>query len=131
MGRLIESRRYEKAFRDLAADIAIETTVTLRRREHWSGFESSKTRRRNGTRVYGANRDIVDTGELSQSMRFKLSQTGYFTKMELSFSAPHYQFVRFGTRKMAGRDFVGRATARATHHQSIEQALDDRLRKFR
>ena len=103
----------------------------MRNREHWNGFESSKTRRKNGTRVYGANRDIYDTGELAKSMQFKLKQTGYFTKMELSFSAPHYQYVRYGTRHMAGRDFVGRATTRVTQHQSFEQALDDRLRKVR
>lgn len=133
------ARKYEKAFRSVAADVAIEVRNNIKERQHWAGFENSKTRRR-GYRnkgiqgkpytVEGANRNLVDTGDLERSMKFKINGSMYFTTADISFDASHYRHVRYGTKKVAGRDFVGRGLARATSHQDIDQAVLNKLKRI-
>lgn len=118
-------KKYDTAFNAQTKIVEREIRNSLSKTGYWGGFESSRTRRSNGEIVTGARRNILDTGELIQSMRSKTTKTrttGALT-FEISFDADHYRYVRFGTRNMAGRDFVKRGIDRAFSFRSMRSNL--------
>jgi hypothetical protein len=105
---------YRLGFINTVENINSEISSSITEAAYWRGMELSKTRRSNGQVIRGGFRDIVDTGELlqSQDLTYDFSNPSVM-EANISFSAPHYKYVRFGTRHTPARDFVGRGYHRA------------------
>ena len=126
-GRKLRSK-YQQSLLLVAKELEIEATKALSDKNYWSGFEGRLTRRKNGDIVIGARRNIIDRGGLIDSQKLVVTkkENGTVYSTELRYSAPHYRFVRLGTKDIPGRDWVKLAQNRALRGNS----LGNRIRYF-
>lgn len=121
-------------FKNLAEQAYDKIEDAVRLKNNWRGFEGSITKRRGDKYIRGANRgqgrvvrgayrNIVDTGELANSQNLDTNDNDGVVSYEISFSAPHYNYVRFGTRNMPGRDFVGLGYSRIKDIEDIDSII--------
>ncbi len=90
-----------EAFKKTVKQLATEEKYTIETVQYWAGFEGRVTYRQNGEVVYGANRNIVDTRDFTDSLSVEITGNKAF----LSWDSEHAFKVYFGELPTPGRDW--------------------------